>query len=357
MLFSRKNSAQWWKAFDLLLLVVALAVSWWGYRVITEYYQKSQSQFQQWVAEKSQTPPEQCQNCKHKDLDGRLVEPDYQYYPVAVIIENHTDARPQAGLTQASVVFEAEAEGGITRFLAVFDSNLLPDKIGPVRSARPYFLDWAKEFSALLVHVGGSPEALVRIIKENILSLNEFYNGDYFWRASERSAPHNVYTSKNRLIKYLEKRQLGTAKFLPWEFKSDAPFAERPTSTVVKINFFLPAYRVKWIYDHQANDFVRYVGGVVQRDEGGQEIRAKNLAIAQTKAEVIDEELRLKMGNIGDGKAIVCFDGRCQDALWVKRAPTSRLRFYDSTDKEIKFNAGVTWIEIVKPEVGIEYRH
>ncbi|HSD12679.1 MAG TPA: DUF3048 domain-containing protein, partial [Patescibacteria group bacterium] len=139
---------------------------------------------------------------KRRVIDGVAVPedaPDVTGY-FAATIDNLSVARPQAGLTKASLVFEAPVEGGITRFLAVFPDDVTADRIGPVRSARPYFLDWASEFDAVYAHVGGSPEALEKIVAYDMRDLNEFFAGKYFWRDENRDAPHNAYTSTVRLV-------------------------------------------------------------------------------------------------------------------------------------------------------------
>ncbi|MCK4554100.1 DUF3048 domain-containing protein, partial [Candidatus Parcubacteria bacterium] len=164
-----------------------------------------------------------CIDCVRRGIDGVYVEQGRENpYPIAVIIENHIDARPPSGLAQANLVFEAEAEGGITRFLAIFAGGQNLEEIGPVRSVRPYFVDWAREFSAVLVHCGGSPSSLVKIVQDNVFSLNEFYNGGYYWRSAKRPGPHNVYTSTENLNKYLESKNLDAGKFLSWQYPSFA---------------------------------------------------------------------------------------------------------------------------------------
>src|SRR5581483_1401572 len=119
--------------------------------------------------------------------------------PFAVVVENHPDARPQSGLSQADVVYEALAEGGITRFLAIFQSQDVKS-IGPVRSARTYFNDWAQEWGAVYAHVGGNSDALA-LIKAGIPGVSDadqFFNDPYFTRISSRRPPHNTYTSINK---------------------------------------------------------------------------------------------------------------------------------------------------------------
>ncbi|NIA18445.1 MAG: DUF3048 domain-containing protein, partial [Actinobacteria bacterium] len=257
------------------------------------------------------------------------------------------------GLAQANLVYEAEAEGGITRFLAVFADGRDLDKIGPVRSARPYFVDWARELSALFIHVGGSPEALAKISKENIFNLNEFYQGGYFWRGNGNGAPHNVYTSSDNINKYLESKDAEDGKFLSWQFKDGGERKELSSTGEIAINFELPGFAVKWKYDGENNDYIRYMDGQIHKDADGNEIKAKNVVIQYVEARVIDEKLRLKMEHIGEGEALVCLDGKCEEGKWRKKTGASRTRFYKKDGKEFIFNTGATWIEAVRPEIEV----
>jgi len=297
-----------------------------------------------------------CTNCVRRSIDGIYIEQGREnLYPAAVVIENHVDARPSSGLANANLVFEAEAEGGITRFLAVFANGSNIDEIGPVRSARPYFIDWAREFSAVLVHCGGSPAALVKIVHDNIFSLNEFYQGDYFWRSKKNNAPHNIYISSENLEKYLESKGLEQGKFLSWKYKDDKPTEAGIDGANITINFKPPNYVVDWIYNMENNDFIRYQSGQRHKDIDGEEIRAKNIIIMTIDAEVIDDELRLKMDHIGEGKAVVCLDGQCTEGKWNKKTSSSRTRFYDENGEEFVFNAGTSWVEVVRPDIEVEY--
>jgi hypothetical protein len=126
--------------------------------------------------------------------------------PLAVMIENHEESRPQSGLSSADVVYEAVAEGGITRFMAVFLCPFNDIQVGPVRSARTYFLDWVSEYNSLYAHVGGAntpgpANALGQIIDYKILDLNQFGIGfPTFWRDYQRlghpvATEHTMYSS------------------------------------------------------------------------------------------------------------------------------------------------------------------
>ncbi len=349
-----KTQKNIWKYLDIILIIISLVLSFFAYKIITSYYSQTDQPLERIVEEQKKI--EECPDCKKRLIDGVLVpENEVNLFPLAVVIENHTVARPQAGIADANFVIEAEVEGGITRFLAFYTSAEKPDRIGPIRSARPYFVDWARGMSSLYVHVGGSPEALAKIIKENVLNLNEFYNEKYFWRDGVNDAPHNVFSSGEKLDKFLDKKGLEKGDFITWEFKDEAEFDERGEITSIAIDFERDMYEVEWKYNKEENDYIRYMADEPHKDELGKLVKAKNIVIAYVESEVLDSELRLRMDNIGNGKALLCRDGVCNEGTWKKLSSTSRIRFYDSGEDEVKFNRGTTWMEIVRPEIGVIY--
>ncbi len=288
-----------------------------------------------------------CPGCVRRRIDGRLVEPGREnLFPVAVMIENHVDARPQAGLAQASLVYEAEAEGGITRFLAIFAGGEDIKKIGPVRSAREYYLNWAKELGGLYVHCGGSPEALADIPKLGILDFDEFFRGGYFWRDQARSAPHNLYTSSELLERYLREKGRAEGDYQPWRFKDDQPPAEAASSSIL-IVFKAPDSVVEWKYDRGSDSYLRYQAGQPHLDADGRQITAKNVVIQFVRSKIIDEKLRLRLDNIGSGGAEICQDGNCRPGSWKKDSAASRTRYYYGDGEEAVFDAGPIWVEVV----------
>ena len=272
---------------------------------------------------------------------------------MALMVDNHSDARPPSGLAKAHLVFEAEVEGGITRIMGVFSTGQEIEEIGPIRSARPYFIDWARELSALYVHVGGSPDALVKIQQDKILDINEFFNEHYFWRDNDKPMPHNVYTSIERLEEYLSSKSADRNRFVPWFFKDDVSLEERTASSSVKIDYKLGMYKVEWKYDKENNTYLRYVAGDPHKEKSGDVISAKNVLIQVASAIELDDKLRLEMNNIGDGKSLICMDGKCQPGTWEKKHPSDRTRFYAEDGQEVRFNPGMTWVQVVRS--GIEY--
>ena len=360
-----KSKKRLWITICIIFIILTVALAYLTYCLLANFYPelfgKTDKMTGLFTPQRDEIIKD-CPDCLRRSIDGVYVEPGQENpYPIAVIIENQVDARPPSGLAQANLVFEVEAEGGITRFLAIYAGNQDLAEIGSIRSARPYLVDWTEEFSALLVHCGGSPEALVKIAKDNALSLNEFYNGGYYWR-NKRPGPHNIYTSSELLNKYLESENLNQGKYLSWQYKNDQPVAQSETIDNITIKYKSASYTVNWTYDKDNNDYIRYLAGERHKDIDGEQIKAKNIAIAIIPAEVIDDELRLKMYHIGEGDAIVCLDGQCQEGRWQKKSSSARTRFYkDDGDastgialQEFKFNAGTTWIEVVRPEITVD---
>lgn len=286
--------------------------------------------------------------------------------PIGVMIENLVTIRPQIGLDKANIIFEALAEGGITRFL-VFYVEQRADQIGPVRSARQYYLDWMEETHGLYVHAGGSPWALSAIPDYNFFDMSALGNdGKYFWRDNTDSAPHNLYT-KHDLIELgiRDKGIKNIGKYESWEFKNEDTsligeldgHGERfKQATDITLDFSSESYEVRWEYDKDKNEYKRFNGGQPHTERRtGDQLRSKNIAVAKVRAYPRDEQ-RLQMETLEGGDAIVFRDGVAFEGTWKKEPNRDdRLRFYDVDGKEIEFNRGVTWIEIIPPDREIKY--
>ncbi|MEW5706984.1 MAG: DUF3048 domain-containing protein [Actinomycetota bacterium] len=280
--------------------------------------------------------------------------------PIAIMIENHPDARPQSGLSQACIVYETVAEGGITRFMAIFLHNDA-NPVGPVRSAREYYVDLAKQYNAIYVHCGG-PSYIYGVIKGlNVSNIDEFSNSDAFWRIRERRAPHNLFTSTGNLrSKAAEKGYRTDVFFQKPNFKDDSPIEMRPVSASIDINFSKPAFAVHYDYDRQGNLYKRSMAGKPHIDAtNGQQIAAKNVIIQYVPISNIanDPKGRMRLSLIGSGDAIVFQDGKAISATWMRPTLDDLTRYYDSTGAEIKLNRGQTWIELVdKQKMKVSYQ-
>lgn len=285
---------------------------------------------------------------KIRRLDGLCLAEEEEPLVYAVMIDNHVLSRPQSGLGQASLVYEAVAESPITRFLAVFYADEKINKIGPVRSARPFYVDWAKEFKGPYLHVGGSDNALDTLAKTYSFDLNEFSNGKYFWRAWTRSQPHNVYTSNELLAKAVENKKWAVKNdFASWPFIPEEQSRQESPAQTISIDFATADFVTQWQYNWVENDYLRFQAGEIHEDAEGGEIRAKNIAVMYTDSQVIDSYGRRETRTLGSGQAIVFSGGKVKKGTWKRATLGERTRFYDEAGREVAFYPGQTWIEVV----------
>jgi hypothetical protein len=274
-----------------------------------------------------------------------------------VMIDNHVDAWPQAGIDRAFLVVEAPVEAGISRFLAFYSDDQDVDKIGPVRSARPYFLDWNNELDGLYVHVGGSDSVLDQISSGGTFDLNQYWFDSYFWRALNRYAPHNVYTSTKLLKRYVGfKEQAGVALkrlYDIWKFK-DADLSGDAELKNISVTFDAPSYVTQWIFDLETHRYLRSQSGSVHLVEDKTQISSDNIVVIVTDVEILDSVGRRSIRTTGEGKVFLFRDGKQFEGIWKKESESNRLKFYDSNGNEFELNAGVTWIEVIADESDLE---
>lgn len=302
------------------------------------------------LVDESFVPDESSVVCEPRVLDGRCVDLEEQEYELyAVMIENHRDARPQSGLARASVVYEAPVEANFSRFMALYTSQQDVPKIGPVRSARSYFLDWVSEYGTpLYAHVGGSPAALAALKSSRYFDFNEFYRGSYFWRSTDRYAPHNVYTSTELLKKGFEEYGTTSTLFVSstWLYGS-VPVCDDACVITITISFSPPVYEAVWVYSSSTEKYTRFQMGKPHADQDGTVITADTIVVQQVESRVLDEVGRLDITTVGEGGAHVFTKGRLVTGTWVKNSRESKTRFYDMDGKEIPFTPGTIWIEVV----------
>jgi hypothetical protein len=285
-----------------------------------------------------------------------MAEEMLTHRPLAVMVENLRPARPQSGLTQADVVYEAITEGGITRFLAIFVGGN-PPVIGPVRSARPHFINIAREYQAVYVHCGESYEALqILSADSSIFNLDQMQYDAPFWRDHTRSAPHNLYTSATRLRQCAQRlRWDAPVSPLP-SFNSNQPLPAGLPATRVEIHF--PGavdYRLQLVYNPQLGGYERYEDGKLHVDrETGQPIVAKNVVIQRVAAFPFLDSAKgtLDVGVVGSGEGVFFCAGEQLALSWSKPNNTSITNFQVvGTNVPAPFQCGQTWVEIV-PEGG-----
>jgi hypothetical protein len=274
------------------------------------------------------------------------------------MIENSTDARPQSGLGQASVVFEAVAEGGVTRFLALFQDTS-PDNVGPIRSARPYYVAWDLGFDAAYAHVGGSPDALADIKAWGVHNLDEFANGGSYHRASTRAAPHNVYTAISTLNQLEDSKGFVTSVYSGFPRKTPAP-VKQPTAASINLTLSGPLYNAHYDYVATSNSYNRSEGGAPQIDANTNQQISPKVVIAMVVPEsrgALDASgaYYSDYNVIGSGAVYVFQDGTLTTGQWTKSSNTSQITFTDASGQPIKLNPGQTWLSAVSTASGVSY--
>lgn len=293
-------------------------------------------------------------------LDGVCVDTEEAINPdlVAVMIENNIEARPLSGISNARVVYEAPVEGHITRFMALYVSTDIVSKVGPVRSARPYYLDWLAEYAgAMYMHVGGSPDALALIEQRDVFDMNEFYRGWYFWRSTDRYAPHNTYTSSllwnKAVIDYGNAEHPAIAS--PWLFDSYSLCNENCATHISLSYLSSSAYSPEWYFSSTTEQYTRYESKKIVRDDNGSSIVADTVIVQRVTARVIDDVGRLSLETIGSGDALIFTKGHVILGTWKKDALSGRTMWFYDDGTPIALSAGVVWISIASQYVDVSY--
>lgn len=282
-------------------------------------------------------------------------EADAKRPVTGVMIENSTFARPQSGLKEAGIVFEAIAEAGITRFLALFQETQ-PGNVGPVRSARPYFVDWAQGFDASLAHVGGSPEALQHIKDIKARDLDQFSNADAYHRISSRAAPHNVYTGMANLNTLEAGKGYTSSTFTGFVRKKDEP-SKQPNATFIDFAISGPTYNVHYDYDKTTNMYKRSLAGEPHLDaETKQQLEPKVVIGMVMPYGIESDGYHSTYQNIGTGLLFVFQDGNVTNGTWDKATAKSPIVMKDTAGKTIALDPGQVWITALSSDKNIAYK-
>ena len=245
----------------------------------------------------------------------------------AFILENSPDARPQSGLKQAEVVYEAIAEAGITRFLAVYQQHK-PQLIGPVRSVRPYYLDWAKPYDASIAHIGGSAKALAEVRNGSYRDIDQFFNADAYYRATDRFAPHNVYTSFERIDSLNNAKGFKISNPKEME-RTDGKPAETPTASNVIVTISSTTFNSSYTYDKASNAYLRSQGGEVHTDrEDGQIAPAVVVVMKVDETTVFEDTDRQQVQTLGSGAVTIFQNGTAIEGNWNKATSSRSINIY-----------------------------
>ena len=280
--------------------------------------------------------------------------------PIAVMIDNAEEAWPQAGLTKAYVVYEIVAEGGITRLMALFKGQDI-ENIGPVRSSRHYYLDYALEHDAIYVHFGWSPQAesdIKTLAVNNINGLVE--SASSFWRAKGKYSPHDVVTSTEKILKIAERKEYRTTSEQDSVLNyttEDIKLEEGIDATNVKIPHS-KYQKVEYKYNEETQRYTRYARGKLQEEWYiDEEVTTKNIIITFCDNYTLqdgEEKGRQAISNIGEFKGYYITNGKAIEIICIKNSRTSQTLYKDLNGNEIEVNDGNTFIHICPKNTNVQ---
>lgn len=307
----------------------------------------------------SGTDAEQAIQLVDSPTTGKEVTKDIADRPVVgVMISNSTGARPQSGLNKADLVFEAIAEGGITRYFALFHDNKA-ETIGPVRSLRPYFIDWARTFDAAVAHVGGSPQAL-SLAKTELKNkdIDEFrYGRSVFERISSRPAPHNTYTSFDKLLRATKDLGNKTNDINPFP-RTDGEPAEKKNATRIRIPYSTSSYNTEWRYNIENNSYQRFLAGQKHVDAAsGNQVEFDVVIVlkSQYSSNRTPSVTYSVIDTVGTGEAYIFQNGTVIDGTWTKKSKTGQYTFKNNSGQEVAINRGSIWFAVQPTDENLSY--
>ena len=307
---------------------------------------------------------------EEKDIEENIVEPEKKPEikifsgndrPIAFMIDNNKNAQPQASLNSTYLVYEIIVEGGETRLMALF-KGVDADEVGPIRSSRHYFLNYAMENDAIYAHLGMSPQAESDMAKYKINNINgQVYDtgkqrteSSLYWRAKHKNAPHNAYTNTSSILEIAKQKGYATTseKESVLNYVTEEVELENENSIVANeiIIPYTSSHKVRYEYDADSKRYVRYSKGKKMIDEiTKEEVTTKNLII--TFAENYDLKDTEKKGRqevvtVGELDGYYITNGKAIKIKCVKTDRTKQTTYTDLEGNEIKVNDGNTWINI-----------
>lgn len=279
--------------------------------------------------------------------------------PVAVMVDNdNKDSRPQAGLDEAYLIYEAPVEGGATRFMALFRSNNT-EKIGPVRSSRHYFLDFAKENDAIYTHFGWSPKAKSDISKLSVNNINGIIATDegVFWRERKFKGDwHSAFTSiekiKEMAVSKGYRTETDTKNGIKYSMEDINPASGNPATEIT-----LPysnMYKTGYTYNAETGLYEKFINSEPHKMQNGNTLTFKNIIIELIADKSLgDGTARREIITAGSGKGYFFTNGAYEEITWTKASRTEPAVYQKMNGEELQINPGNTMINIINPSLGI----
>ncbi len=271
--------------------------------------------------------------------------------PVFVVVENHPQARPQWGLTSSDIVWEMVAEGGITRMLLMYsDASRIPEKVGPIRSARHYFVDLAEGFDGIFVHFGYSPMAQSQINNHSVNNINGLVD-NYFYRDTTRNvaSEHTSYTTgeavKNAIADKEYRTEIKDDYKSPFKFNSKAKSLSAPLSKLTVA--YSDSYTYTFHWSQKDNIFKCTLNGSAFVDSEGVQQTFDNIIICYTDITSLNDSKGRVDFDFSEGEGLYASNGSYTDITWKKGDSDDMIKFYNKVGDELSLNVGRTYIAIM----------
>ncbi|MCM1498630.1 MAG: DUF3048 domain-containing protein [Clostridium sp.] len=292
----------------------------------------------------------------YNELTGEWSADFVSKRPVAVMINNLKEALPSSSTKKADIIYECMVEGGITRIMPIFSDYEALEKIGSVRSARHYYINIANEYDAIYVHYGQSKPAKEILDKKVINNINGLTYDAGFYRDNNRVAPHNAYTTGERIVQgiddfgYSADYEDTHEKVLSFQ-EEDTDLENGTAAETIHVNFsnYSKPY---FIYNADTKLYDRYEYDAPQvddqEDENNNVLTFKNVIIQVSSYECINPENDLQeLTQVGDGQGYYCTNGKSVPITWKKEAKGAKTKYYLEDGSELLLNPGKTWISII----------
>ena len=294
---------------------------------------------------------------------GKSTKDENKKAVIGIMIDNHPGARPQSGLEDAGIIYEFKVEGDFTRYLALFQ-NANTKQIGPVRSARPYFVEAISEYDGIYAHFGGSDEGIRTIGKLNVDNLDgmELEHKTFIRNKDvKKVAPHNAYTSMKLLNEAIKDKNYKEERdFTGFKFDLDGKNIEEQMSKGEDLKSitipFNSEYTVGFDYNNDSSYTVSRNNQNFIDEATDNEVSAKNIIIQYADSKVVGAGGTLAIATIGEGKGKFITDGKIIDITWSKASSTDKTIFKTLNNEEILLNPGQTWIEVVDTTANIDFK-
>ena len=285
---------------------------------------------------------------------------DINHRPLAVMIDNHPAARFQAGISQADIIYEYQVEGPYTRYMAVFHSQQ-PDSIGPIRSARPYFVETASDLNAIYTHFGGSGEGNQAIKDKKVNNIDGMKVPEsVIWRYYDtgKVAPHNAYASYDSLLTHSQKLKysLENTKTLDiFEFYPEFTAPDGEDASSITVSFYQENIS-QFDYQEDTNSYIYTKDGNHQVDEYNQkDVSPRNIIIHKMNFEPLNANSgTYSLDQAGEGTADYFTAGKHIQIKW-KKETGQPYQYFNTDGQPLKLNPGMTWIAFGKENTEIQY--